>query len=160
MIASKARFREARKIERALGYRIPDAVFHPAFLEAVSTRLRFDRLEEHLREQLLEFSREFLSCTCRDNPFCGCPEKRFVRRILELREDGLDHHQIHEYLLYEYCIDVYPADILSFLEESIHLLEAIRDIARLEGRDALLSDAVEHIARISGIQREAADRGE
>ncbi|MDH7593497.1 MAG: DUF5814 domain-containing protein [Methanomicrobiales archaeon] len=150
MIAAKARFRESRKIERALGYRIPDTAFHPAFLEAISTRLRYERLEDQLREQLLEFSREFLSCSCSDNPFCACPEKRFIRKLFELREEGLDHHQIHEHLLYEYGIDMYPADILSFLEESIHLLEAIRDIARLDNRASLMKDAERHIRQISG----------
>ncbi len=150
MIAAKARFRDARKIEKALGYRIPENAFHPAFLEAISGRIRFERLEHQLREQLLAFYREFLSCDCRDNPLCGCPEKKFVRRILELREDGLDHNGISEALLAEYGIDLYPGDILSFLEDSIHLLEAIRDVARLEGNRELVRDAEMHISRISG----------
>lgn len=148
MIAGKARFRAAKKIEKAVGYHIPDAAFHAAFLEAVTSRINFEFLDGPLREQLLQFFREFLSCECRERPLCGCPEKRFVRRIIELREDGLDHHQISSVLLEEYGIDLYPADILSFLEDSVHLLEAIKDIAELQGMKPLVTETERHIQRI------------
>ncbi len=148
MIAGKARFRGARKIEKAIGYRIPDAAFHGGFLEAISSRVNFDLLDHTLRTQILQFFRDFLSCDCRDRPLCGCPERLFVHRILELREDGLDHHQISSFLLEEYGIDLYPADILSFLEDSVHLLEAIADIARLQGRMELYEETRRHIESI------------
>ena len=51
--------------------------------------------------------------------------------------NGLDHRQIAAYLLDEYGIELFPADILSFLEESVHVLEAISDVSRLQGRDEL-----------------------
>lgn len=149
MIASKARIRGIKKIEKALGYRIPDAVFHGAFLEAVTTRLNFECLDGPLRVQLLGFFREFLSCNCKDNPQCGCPEKRFALRIIELREDGLDHYQISSYLSEEYGIDLYPADILSYLEDTVHLLEAIHDVADLQGRKNLMESIETHIKKIA-----------
>ncbi len=150
MIAGKAKFRGARKIERAAGYRIPDSAFHPAMLEAITTRLNFDRLDTTLEEQLLQFFHDFLRCDCRDNPLCGCPEKKFTKRIIELREEGLDHHQISSFLLDEYGIDLYPADILSFLEDSVHILEAIEDIARLQGERTIESETRRHIREIVG----------
>lgn len=148
MIAGKARFKAAKKIEKAAGYHIPDSAFHAAFLEAVTSRVNFEYLDGPLREQLLQFFREFLNCECRDRPLCGCPEKRFVRRIIELREDGLDHHQISSVLLEEYGITLYPADILSFLEDSVHLLEAVKDIAELQGMKPIVADTERHIQRI------------
>lgn len=148
MIAGKARFKAAKKIEKAAGYHIPDSAFHAGFLEAVTSRVNFEYLDGPLREQLLQFFREFLSCECRDRPLCGCPEKRFVRRIIELREDGLDHHQISSELLEEYGINLYPADILSFLEDSVHLLEAVKDIAELQGMKPIVADTERHIQRI------------
>jgi superfamily II helicase len=51
--------------------------------------------------------------------------------------NGLDHRQIASYLLDEYGIELFPADILSFLEESVHVLEAISDVSRLQSRDEL-----------------------
>jgi superfamily II helicase len=150
LIAGKAKFRGARKIERAAGYRIPDSAFHPATLEAITTRLNFDRLDTTLEEQLLQFLHDFLRCECHDNPLCGCPEKKFTKKIIELREEGLDHHQISSLLLDEYGIDLYPADILSFLEDSVHILEAIEDIARLQGERTIVSETERHIREIVG----------
>lgn len=79
MIAQKARFRHARKLERLAGYRLPDQAFHGATLEAVSSRLNFDRLDHTLHEQILNFIHSFMRCTCRETPLCGCPEKKFSR---------------------------------------------------------------------------------
>jgi superfamily II helicase len=57
--------------------------------------------------------------------------------IIELRTLGLDHREIHAHLLDEYGIDLFPADILSFLEDAVHRLEAIRRVAELEGQHEL-----------------------
>jgi superfamily II helicase len=148
LIAEKARFRHARKIERAVGYRISDLAFSGATLDAITSRLNIDRLDHVLRDQILSFMTAFLRCTCREAPQCGCPEKKFAREIIDLRERGLDHRQITAFLLEEYGIDLYPADVLSFLEESVHVLEAIRDIAALQKRTDLESAASEHIVLI------------
>lgn len=148
MIAAKAKFRSIRKIERVIGFRIPDSAFHPAFLEAITAHVNFDQLDTILRTQLLQFLHDFIRCDCRDRPLCGCPEKKFVKKIIELREDGLDHHQISSTLLDEYGIDLYPADILSFLEDSVHILEAIEDIAHFQGDKAVESETKRHISEI------------
>jgi len=145
VISQKARFRHARKLERLAGYRIPDQAFHGATLDAISTRLDYDRLDHTLHDQMLSFIHSFLRCKCRDSPQCGCPEKKFAPEILELRENGLDHRQIAQYLLEEYGIDIYPADLLSFLEDSVHVLEAIRDIASLQSMNELSAKADAHI---------------
>lgn len=148
MIADKARFRTVRRLERAAGFRLPDHVFSGAFLESVGRAINFDQIDRTMREQLLAFFREFMSCKCKNAPACGCPERKFTLAIIDLREMGLDHRQISAHLLDEYGIDLYPADILSFLEDSVHLLESIRDIAELEGREKLAENAIEHIRKI------------
>jgi superfamily II helicase len=79
---------------------------------------------------------------------CGCPEKKFAIKVLELRENGLDHRQIAAYLSDEYGIEIFPADVLSFLEESVHVLEAIADVAHLKGRETLAQNTIEHIRLI------------
>ena len=62
MISQKARFRHARKLERLAGYRIPDQAFHGATLDAISTRLDYDRLDHTLHDQMLSFIHSFLRC--------------------------------------------------------------------------------------------------
>jgi len=108
--------------------RLPEGAFHGATLEALLS-IPYDSFDRTTREQILAFVKNFLSCSCQDNPFCGCPERKFVKEIIELRESGLDHLQISEYLRDEFGIEIYAADILSYLEEAVHLLEAIKDVA-------------------------------
>ena len=52
------------------------------------------------------------------------------------------------YLSDEYGIEIFPADVLSFLEESVHVLEAIADVAHLKGRETLAQNTIEHIRLI------------
>ena len=138
MIADRARFRNAKKLERLAGYRLPELAFSGTMLETLCSRVDYDSLDYGVREQILAFFNEFLRCDCRDSPLCGCPEKKFAKKVLELRMNGLDHRQIAAYLLDEYGVELFPADILSFLEESVHVLEAISDVSRLQGgRDCL-----------------------
>ncbi len=150
MIAGRARFAGIRKLERATGLRLPDAVFQGAFLGAISSGVNLRSLEGALREQIRNILQDFVSCRCRDAPDCGCPERRFAAKIIEFRESGLDHREIANQLLDEYGISTYPADILSFLEDSVHELEALRDVARLRGRTDLAGSCEE---RIKGIVR-------
>jgi superfamily II helicase len=137
VIADRARFRHAKKLERLAGYRLPELAFSGSMLETLCSRINYDSLDYAVRDQILNFFNEFLRCDCRDSPLCGCPEKKFAQSIISLRERGLDHRQIASFLLDEYGIEVFPADILSFLEDSVHVLEAIADVSHLQGRDAL-----------------------
>ena len=57
MIASRARFRHAKKIERLAGDRFPEFAFSPVMLETITTRFNFDALDFAIREQLLAFDR-------------------------------------------------------------------------------------------------------
>ena len=148
MIADRARFRHAKKLERLAGYRLPELAFSGSMLETLCSRLNYDALDFHVREQILAFFNDFLRCDCRDSPLCGCPEKKFAKKVLELRENGLDHRQISGYLLDEYGVELFPMDILSFLEESVHVLEAISDVARIQGRSELARKTDDHIRLI------------
>jgi superfamily II helicase len=150
VIAGRARFPGVRKLERATGLRLQDQVFSGAFLEVISSGVNLRSLDAVLRDQIRNILHDFVSCGCRDAPLCGCPERLFAARIIELRESGLDHRQISNQLLEEYGISVYPADIFSFLEDSVHVLEALRDVARLRGEEALAGRCEEQIREIVG----------
>jgi superfamily II helicase len=93
----------------------------------------YDSFDRSTREQIIAFLKAFVQCTCPDQPLCGCPERKFAIEVIELRESGLDHRQISEFILEEYGIEIYAADLLSYLEESVHLLEAVRDVAEQTG---------------------------
>jgi superfamily II helicase len=148
LIVDRARFRHAKKLERLAGYRLPELAFSGAMLETLCSKINYDVLDFYVREQILSFFNDFLRCECRDSPLCGCPEKKFAKKVIELRENGLDHRQIAAALLDEYGIELFPMDILSFLEESVHVLEAISDVSRLGGKGELAKKTDEHIRLI------------
>jgi len=147
VIASRARLRYHRQLTKIIGYRLPEGAFHGAVIEALFS-IPYDAFDRSTREQIMAFLKAFVSCKCRDQPLCGCPERKFAIEVIELRESGLDHRQISEVLLDEYGIEIYAADLLSFLEESVHLLEAIRDVAEQTGVRQLQARTEEHIEAI------------
>ncbi|HJJ55175.1 MAG TPA: DUF5814 domain-containing protein [Methanocorpusculum sp.] len=149
MITDRARFRYIKKLQRVAGYRLPEGAFHPANLEAISGSMNIDGLDPGTRDQVLRFFKDFLECDCKDSPLCGCPERKFVICILELREMGLNHKEISRHLIDEYGIELFPADILSFLEDSVHLLEAVRGVADLAKEPELVAKTDTHIKEIS-----------
>ena len=55
MIAGRARFRHAKKIERLTATVITEFAFYPVMLETITTRFNFDALDFAIREQAPEF---------------------------------------------------------------------------------------------------------
>jgi superfamily II helicase len=149
VITSRAKLRYHRQIGRLVGYRLPEGAFQGATLEALLS-VSYDSFDRSTKDQILAFIKNFLSCKCRDNPFCGCPERKFIREIIDLRESSMDHTNISAFLLEEYGIEIYPADILSYLEEAVHLLEAIQDVAMQCGVKPMQQQIEAHIR---GIER-------
>jgi superfamily II helicase len=149
VIASRARFHYIKKLQRAAGYRLPDGAFHPANMEMIAGSMDIDSLDPGTRDQILHFYKDFLECNCRDSPLCGCAERKFIVVVLDLREAGLNPKEIHSQLLDDYGIDLFPADILNFLEDSVHLLEAVRSVADLAGQKELAERSDEHIRQIA-----------
>lgn len=147
MIAARARLRYHRQLGRLVGYRLPEGAFHGAVIEALYS-IPYDAFDRSTREQIMAFLNTFVQCKCRESPLCGCPERKFAIEIIELRESGLDHRQISEYILEEFGIEIYAADLLSYLEESVHLLEAIRDVAEQTGVHQVKTRTEDHIQAI------------
>jgi hypothetical protein len=132
-------------------YRVPDGAFHGTVLELLASGTGLDQLDSRFREQYLSFFRAFIiKCSCKTRPFCGCPERFFIREVIELRQSGFTHKEIADYLLDEYGIVLYPTDILSFLEESVHVFEAIHRVSMLSDREDVETSAAEHIRLIEG----------
>jgi superfamily II helicase len=83
---------------------------------------------------VLDFAEDFLDCDCEANPHCGHPEEKFVRYLLELREQGLGPDAIVDVMGDDYMLYAYPGDVLSFLDQSVRTLEAAEALADVDGR--------------------------
>lgn len=131
-VFDKAYLTSAGKISSTLGVNVPSRVFHGAFLDILFEGDALARLDHALQEQLTEFASEFLACGCRDTPYCGCPEREFSKRIIELRP--MDPRGISRHLKDLYGVHVYGGDLLSYLDQAVRNLEAVEQTARILGK--------------------------
>ncbi len=133
-------FKYASQLSDALETDIPPRVFG-AGLDIVFSSDRFTKLRENMRWIMLNFAREFMSCTCMDSPYCGCVEKKLSRRIIEL---CVRHHSpeeiIHE-LEKQYGVFAYTGDLLNYLDQAARNLEAVELIAGIYGKRELSAAA-------------------
>jgi len=139
-----------------------DALVHIAVLDAVHLAIKressvSDRVFSHMFEGMLErqmltrlgadaekvlrFARDFLSCKCAESPFCGCPERLFSKRVIELRAEGLDPEEINGVLREEYGVYVYGGDMYTYLTQAVRLLESYERLCELAGLHELANQS-------------------
>lgn len=121
------------RISRQLGRSIPRAAFAGATLDHLYTGDALDKLEPTTHDRVVEFNQDFLDCECRSRPYCGHPQEKFVRWILDERLAGKDPDEIIDAMRDAYGLYVYHGDLLSFLDDAIRRLDALADLAAVEG---------------------------
>jgi superfamily II helicase len=137
-ITDKVYVKQHRRIGDQLGTSIPRGAFSGATLDLLFTGA-VDKLDDGTRERVLDFAEDFLDCDCDSNPYCGHPERKFVRYLLEQRAAGLSPEAIVDSMDHDYGLYAYPGDVLSFLDDAVRTLEAASSLAEVEGQDKSLS---------------------
>ena len=135
-------FRYASQLSDALGTDIPTRVFG-AGLDIVFSADGFSKLKENLRRVMLDFAREFMSCTCKDSPYCGCAEQKFSARVIELCAEGHAPLEVIHELEKQYGVYAYAGDVLNYLDQAARNLEAVELIAGIFGRKEISEKARE-----------------
>src|SRR6056297_1400831 len=110
----------------------PKGAFNGATMDILYQGSGLAELDDATRDRVLEFAEDFLDCDCESNPHCGCPERKFTRYLLELREEGLGPDAIVDVMGDEYMLYAYPGDILSFLDSAVRTLEAAETLADVD----------------------------
>ena len=136
-ITDKVYVKDHRRLGDQLGTSIPRGAFSGATLDLLFTG-EVDKLDDVARERALDFAADFLDCACDSNPYCGHPERKFVRYLLELRAEGLDPEAIVDAMGADYGLYAYPGDVLGFLDDAVRTLEAAISLAEVEGAAAEL----------------------
>ncbi len=121
----------------------PKGAFKGATLDILFQGEGLAKLDDASQDRVLDFAEDFLDCDCQANPHCGCPERKFVAYLLELREQGLGPDAIVDVMSDDYLLYAYPGDMLSFLDNSVRTLEAVETLAEVDGRD----DVAEEVQR-------------
>ncbi|MCD4844199.1 MAG: DUF5814 domain-containing protein [Methanosarcinales archaeon] len=128
-VFDKAFFAGVDRIAASLNVRLPSRVFQGAAMEMALSGESLARLDNTTRLKLVNFAAEFLSCKCKDTPYCGCPEKKFSKRLFDLRYEGLSPGRMIDALTARYGVFAYPSDLLEYLEMSVRHLEAVVEVA-------------------------------
>ncbi|HTX44581.1 MAG TPA: DUF5814 domain-containing protein [Methanocella sp.] len=126
-----AYFRNAERLSRILGVNVPSRTFSPASLDIVFSGESIAKLDRSLQGQFTDFAREFLDCVCEDAPFCGCPERKFSKKIIEYRFQGKDPRGISRAIAADYNLSAFDGDILGYLDRLTRNLDAIGEIANI-----------------------------
>lgn len=145
-LTEKVYLEDHHRISRQLGRSIPRAAFAGATLDHLFTGEGLETLDPRIRDQVVAFNRDFLDCHCRSNPYCGHPQEKFARWILNERLEGKDPATIIEAMGDAYGLFVYHGDLISFLDDAIRLLDALADLAAVEGAD----DYAEQVTAVRG----------
>ncbi|MFC6723891.1 DUF5814 domain-containing protein [Halobium palmae] len=132
-ITDKIYIKNHRQISSQLDASIPKGAFKGATLDILFTGEGLAQLDEATRDRVLDFAEDFLDCDCDNNPYCGHPERKFVRYLLDLRAQGLGPDAIVDVMSDDYMLYAYPGDVLSFLDQSVRTLEAVESLAEVEG---------------------------
>jgi helicase len=136
-----AYFRNAERLSRILGVNVPSRTFSPASLDIVFSGESIAKMDRSLQSQFTDFAREFLNCVCQDAPFCGCPERKFSKKVVEYRLQGNDPRGISRAIAADYDLSAFDGDILGYLDRLTRNLDAIGEIARILNKHEAAKEA-------------------
>ncbi|MFP8888186.1 DUF5814 domain-containing protein [Natrialbaceae archaeon A-CW2] len=143
-ITDKIYVKNHRQLSSQLETNIPKGAFKGATLDVLFQGQGLEKLDDATRERVLDFATDFLDCDCQDNPYCGCPERKFMKYLLELRAQGLGPEAIVDVMSDDYMVYAYTGDVLSFLDSGVRTLEAAEGLARVDGN----SEAADEIRQV------------
>ena len=132
-ITDKIYIKNHQQLVSQLETSFPKSAFSGATLDILFQGEGLAKLDDATQDRVLDFAEDFLDCDCQANPHCGCAEEKFVRYVLELREQGLGPDAIVDVMGDDYMLYAYPGDVLSFLDNSVRTLEAVETLADVEG---------------------------
>jgi superfamily II helicase len=133
-ITDKIYVKNHQQLVSQLETSFPKGAFKGATMDVLYQGEGLSKLNDATRDRILDFAEDFLDCDCEANPHCGCPERKFIRYLLELREQGLGPDAVVDVMGDDYMLYAYPGDMLSFLDNAVRTLEAAEALADVDGR--------------------------
>ncbi len=140
-VFDRAFFAGADRIAASLNVRLPSRVFQGGAMEMALSGESLARLDSATQQKLVNFAKDFLSCTCKGSPYCGCPERKFSRKLMEMRCEGLSAGRIIDVLTARYGVFAYTGDVMEYLEFAARNLEAVGEVAKVLGDEEMVKRA-------------------
>ncbi len=104
-------------------------LFADSTLDIITTGEHIVKLNDKYQDAIINLQIDFLSCNCKDSPFCYCIQKNLSKFIIKQRLKKQDPIDITYMLLKKYQIHVYPGDIFTWLDSIVRMLDAIKRIS-------------------------------
>jgi len=139
----------ADRISVKLRMQVSQRALHGSVMDLLSSE-DLTKLDPKVREELMNFAKDFTRCGCKDTPYCGCPERKASLKILELRADGASPNRIIQEFTDYYGIYAYTGDLINYLDQIVRHLEAIEEMARVLGKKDASREAKRLKERIEG----------
>ena len=143
-ITDKIYVKNHQQLASQLETSFPRSAFSGATMDVLYQGEGLAKLDDATQDRILDFAEDFMDCDCQASPHCGCPERKFIRYLLELREEGLGPDAIVDVMGDDYMLYAYPGDVLSFLDSSVRTLEAAEHLADVDSR----TEAAEEMRRL------------
>ncbi|HWR25131.1 MAG TPA: DUF5814 domain-containing protein [Methanosarcina sp.] len=145
-----AYFKYANQIGSSLHVNMPARVFQGAGLDIIFDGESFSQLDAKIRELLLNFASDFLTCTCKASPYCGCAEQKFSEKIIKLRTENLEPVEIVKNLEDRYGISAYQGDVFGYLDNAVRNLDAVELIAKVHSKKGVAEAAKKLKKKVQG----------
>ena len=98
----------------------------------------------------MNFASDFLTCRCRDSPYCGCAEQKFSEKIISLRTEDLEPTGIVKKLEDKYGISAYQGDVFGYLDDAVRNLDAVELIAKILAKKGVAEEAKKLKKKVQG----------
>ncbi|MHA1911128.1 MAG: DUF5814 domain-containing protein [Candidatus Kariarchaeaceae archaeon] len=121
-------------VERSLKIHMSSRLFSSSVLDILmGGSVRLDSIDEWVMSILKKWTQEIFTCRHKENPFCSCGVLKLSRLIAELRMSGMNPSRITLEMRNRWQLIAYPGDLLRWLDELIHQLDAVRKLAKVVG---------------------------
>ncbi|RAP44417.1 MAG: DEAD/DEAH box helicase [Methanosphaera sp. rholeuAM6] len=121
--------RLASGLSTALKTNVSSRLFADSNRDIITSGDVLAKIDPQYAEKLISFQIDFMTCECKESPFCRCLEKNVSDRIIKQRLNGWSPNAISKYFMTNYDIHIYPGDIFTWLDSVIRMLEAISRIS-------------------------------
>lgn len=117
------------RLSSILKTNVSSRLFADSTRDIITTGEVIAKLDPQYADKLITLQMDFLSCSCKEKPFCNCFEVNISDKIIHQRLNGWSPDRISKYFMTNYDIHIYPGDIFTWLDQVIRTLDAISRIA-------------------------------
>lgn len=121
--------RLSNRLSNALKTNVSSRLFADSTRDIITSGDIISKLDPQYVDKLVTLQIDFMTCKCKERPFCSCLETNISDKIIKQRLNGWSPNRISKFFMTNYDIHIYPGDIYTWLDMIIRSLEAISRIS-------------------------------